>query len=710
MGFFTRPKARKRGGERPRGNLDVRLSARDRAAPAEAPPSRAEADAPPRRKPKPRPAKRSGGGSSSRSPLARVAYWGFVLCLWGVILSLGAVAWVGAHLPAIQSLEVPKRPPSIRIAGLDGRVLATRGDSGVAVALKDLPKYVPQAFIAIEDRRFYDHHGVDPMGVGRAFVANVLHRGVSQGGSTLTQQLAKNLFLTQARTYTRKIQEVVLALWLERKFSKTEILELYLNRVYFGAGAYGIEAAAQRYFGKPAKQVTLAEAAMLAGLVKSPSRLAPTRNPDGAARRAETVLTTMASQGFVSDAKAKVAIAQPAQALKQFQNGSVNYIADWIMDVLHDLVGRVEDDIIVQTSIDPVLQAVAEKALTEELNSKGDKAGVGQGAMVAMSPDGAVRVLIGGRNYADSQFNRAVSAKRQPGSAFKPFVYLTALERGLTPETIREDKPISVKGWKPENYTREYFGPVTLTQALAMSLNTVSVRLALEFGPTAITRTAYRLGIASKLEPNPSIALGTSEVSLIEMVSAFAPFANGGSSIVPHVVESVRRNDGLILYQRIPQNLGQVVEPRYVGMMNAMMQETLLTGTGRKAELAGYPAAGKTGTSQDFRDGWFVGYTAYLVAGVWLGNDDSSPTKKMTGGGLPAEIWGRFMKTAHRGVAVANLPGLSNGSLFQTSGFGIPQQQQQSDLVPPMPVSERPQPAQKRSLDSWLIDGLFGRR
>ena len=707
MGFFTRPKARKRGGtERPRGNLDVRLSARDRAAPVEVRSDRS-GDAPPRRNPKPRPAKKGGGGSSARSPFARVAYWGFVLCLWVVIAGIGAVAWVGAHLPAIQSLEVPKRPPSIRIAGLDGRVLATRGDSGVAASLKDLPKYVPQAFIAIEDRRFNDHHGVDPMGVGRALVANVLHRGVSQGGSTLTQQLAKNLFLTQDRTYTRKIQEVVLALWLERKFSKTDILELYLNRVYFGAGAYGIEAAAQRYFGKPAKQVTLAEAAMLAGLVKSPSRLAPTRNPDGAARRAETVLLAMAGQGFASEAKVKVAIAQPAQALKQFQNGSVNYIADWIMDVLHDLVGRVEDDIIVETSIDPMLQAVAEKVLTEDLATKGDKAGVGQGAMVAMSPDGAVRVLIGGRNYADSQFNRAVSAKRQPGSAFKPFVYLTALERGLTPETIREDKPISVKGWKPENYTREYFGPVTLTQALAMSLNTVSVRLALEFGPTAITRTAYRLGIASKLEPNPSIALGTSEVSLIEMVSAFAPFANGGSAIVPHVVESVRRPDGFMLYQRIPQNLGQVVEPRYVGMMNAMMQETLLTGTGRKAELAGYPAAGKTGTSQDFRDGWFVGYTAHLVTGVWLGNDDSSPTKKMTGGGLPAEIWGRFMKSAHRGVAVANLPGLSNGSFFQTSGVNTPQQ----PLLPPMAVSERPQPAaSKRSLDNWLIDGLFGRR
>jgi penicillin-binding protein 1A len=396
-------------------------------------------------------------------------------------------------------------------------------------------------------------------------------------------------------------------------------------------------------------------------------------------------------------------MAQPAHALKQMQNGSVNYVADWIMDVLHDLVGRVEDDIIVETSIDPVLQAAAEKTLTDELAAKGDKAGVGQGAMVSMSPDGAVRVLIGGRNYADSQFNRAVSAKRQPGSAFKPFVYLTAIERGLTPDTIREDKPISVKGWKPENYTREYFGPVTLTQAMAMSLNTVSVRLALEFGPTAITRTAYRLGIASKLEPNPSIALGTSEVSVIELVSAFAPFANGGSAIVPHVIENVRRPDGFVLYQRVPQNLGQVIEPRYVGMMNTMMQETLLTGTGRKAELSGYPAAGKTGTSQDSRDGWFVGYTAHLVTGVWLGNDDASPTRKMTGGGLPAEIWARFMKTAHRGVAIASLPGLAGGSLFQTSGFNAPP-------TPPMAIAERQQPAQKRSLDNWLIDGLFGRR
>ncbi len=652
-------------------------------------------------------------------------YWGLVLSLWGVIGLIGVTIWVGAHLPAIQSLQVPKRPPSIQITGMDGRVLATRGDSGVSATLKELPPYVPQAFIAIEDRRFYNHYGIDPLGIARAVVANILRRGVSQGGSTLTQQLAKNLFLTQERTMTRKVQEAVLALWLERKFSKTEIMELYLNRVYFGAGAYGVEAAAQRYFAKHARQLSLAEAAMLAGLVKSPSRLAPTRNPGGAERRAQIVLGAMSDEGFISAANAKTAIADPAHALKQVANGSSNYVADWIMDVLDDLVGRVEDDIVVETSIDPALQVAAEASLVDELNAKGTKFGVEQGALVAMSPDGAMRALVGGRNYTESQFNRAVAAKRQPGSAFKPFVYLTALERGLTPDTVREDKPIALKGWKPENYTREYFGPVTLTQALAMSLNTVSVRLTLEFGPTAVTRTAHRLGIASKLEANPSIALGTSEVSLMEMVTAFAPFANSGMAIVPHVVESVRlKDDKKLLYRRIPQTLGQVVEPRYVGMMNTMMQETLLSGTARKAELAGRPAAGKTGTSQDFRDGWFVGYTAQLVAGVWLGNDDSSPTKKMTGGGLPAEIWARFMKTAHRNIPATSLPGLSPGFFTPTMPTTTPGAPA-APLAPPMaaappPLQPQPHMADQRphasvrpesgTMDGWFLDRVLGRR
>jgi penicillin-binding protein 1A len=630
-----------------------------------------------------------------------------VVGLWAVIVAIGGAVWIGVHLPPIQSLEIPKRPPSIQIAGLDGRVLAVRGDmGGAAVSLKELPPYLPKAFIAIEDRRFYSHHGVDPLGIGRALLANVLHRGVSQGGSTLTQQLAKNLFLTQERTVGRKIQELVLAFWLERKFSKVEILDLYLNRVYFGAGAYGVEAAAQRYFGKPASRVSLAEAAMLAGLVKSPSRLAPSHNPDGAERRAQTVLLAMAGAKLISDDMAKTAIAHPARAVPQSGAGSVNYVADWIMDVLDDLVGRVDQDIVVETSIDPALQASAEKALVDELTQKGEKFGVTQGAVVAMTPDGTVRALVGGKNYAESQFNRAIAAKRQPGSAFKPFVYLTAVERGLTPDTIREDKPLDLKGWRPENYSREYFGPVTLTQALAISLNTVSVRLTLEFGPTAVAKTAHRLGISSKLDPNPSIALGTSEVSVIELVGAFASFANGGFAMAPHVVERVRAANGKVLYTRPAESLGRIIDGRYVTMMNQMMQETLLTGTARKAELPGWPAAGKTGTSQDFRDAWFVGYTSHLVAGVWLGNDDSSPTRKLTGGGLPVEIWSRVMKTGHHGVPVAGLPGLSGGAplIAATPPGNIPGRPQFAEATRPAAA-----PA-SNGLDDWFLGRLFGRR
>ncbi len=652
---------------------------------------------------------RKVGRSIRLVPLVRrTAYWGLVLGLWGVIAGVGLFAFVGAHLPPIQSLEVPRRPPSIQIAGIDGRILATRGDSGMSATLSNLPRHVPQAFVAIEDRRFYAHYGVDPVGIARAAVANIMRGGVAQGGSTITQQLAKNLFLNQERTYTRKLQELVLALWLEHKFSKDQILELYLNRVYFGAGAYGVEAASQRYFGKHARDLALPEAALLAGLVRSPSRLAPTRNPDGAARRAQTVLTAMADVGFINDRQAALAIAQPAHALKQVSSGSINYVADYIMDVLDDLIGRVEDDIVVETSIDPALQLLAERALVEELAARSAKQGVEQGAILALSPDGAVRAMVGGRDYAQSQFNRAVSAKRQPGSAFKPFVYLTALERGLTPDTVREDRPVSIKGWRPENYTREHYGPVTLTQALAMSLNTVAVRLTMEFGPAAVMRTAHRLGIASKLEPNASLGLGTSEVSLLELVSAYATFANNGMAIAPHVIESVRGRDGKLRYQRVPQSLGQVIEPRYVAMMNAMMQETLSTGTGRRADLAGRPAGGKTGTSQDFRDGWFVGYTAQLVTGVWLGNDDSSPTKKMTGGGLPSDIWTRFMRSAHRNVEVANLPG-TYGGVF------VPQPHMQAEgrLVPPGHIPARSASAGGASpdgMDSWLLDRLFGRR
>jgi penicillin-binding protein 1A len=709
---------------------DLRLDPKDRISAGEGKPKNSESrksetqeendDPPAPREPKVRARQRRSGGkrrsrSRPRFSLARLIYWAAVLGLWGGIAIVGVVVWAGAHLPPIQSLEIPKRPPTIEIVGTDGSMLAQRGDmAGANVSLKDLPPYLPKAFIAIEDRRFYSHHGIDPQGILRAAATNLLHRGVSQGGSTLTQQLAKNLFLTQERTLARKLQEAELALWLERKYSKNEILELYLNRVYFGSGAYGVEAAAQRYFGKSARNVTLAEAAMLAGLVKSPSRLAPNRNPEGAEARAKTVLAAMADGKFITQSQAQASIGHPAISVKPAGAGTINYVADWIGEVLDDLVGQIDQSIVVQTTIDPKLQSLAEAAVIDELAAKSVKFNVSQGALVAMSPDGAVRALVGGRNYSESQYNRAITAKRQPGSAFKPFVYLTAIEAGLTPDTVRLDAPIDIKGWKPENYTHEYFGAVTLTHALAMSLNTVAVRLGLEVGPKNVVRTAHRLGITSKLEPNASIALGTSEVSMLELVGAYAPFANGGLSVTPHVVTKIKTLDGKVLYMRQPEEANQSIEPRNVAMMNAMMQETLISGTARKAEIPGWQAAGKTGTSQDFRDAWFIGYTANLVAGVWFGNDDNAPTRKATGGGLPVEAWTRFMRAAHQGVAVASLPdsqyGYGAARLAQIASQITPPTAStpvQAATGRPSRVPTRPEPAS--GLDGWLMERLFGR-
>jgi penicillin-binding protein 1A len=696
---------------KPRGaSLDLRLRPQDRAG---SPPagrtfrSRRDGDAPQR------PDKGRRRGGKSRSGFGRIVYWGAVLALWGLIAAVGVVVWVGAHLPPIQSLEIPKRPPSVLILGDNGVTLATRGDmGGAAVPLRELPPYVPNAFIAVEDRRFYSHFAVDPVGILRAAIADVLHRGAAQGGSTITQQLAKNLFLTQERTLDRKLQEMMLAFWLEHKFSKAQILELYLNRVYFGAGAYGVEAAAQRYFGKSARQLTLPEAAMLAGLVQSPSRLAPTRNPDGAQRRAQVVVTDMLEQKMIGTDAAHYALAHPARAKKPSGAGSVNYVADWVMDAVNDLVGNFDQDIVVETTIDPALQNAAEQALVDTLAQRGAKFGVGEGALVAMTPDGTVRALVGGTNYGDSQFDRAIAAKRQPGSAFKPFVYLTALEHGLTPDTVREDAPISVNGWKPEDFEHQYYGPVTLTQALADSINTVSVRLTLEVTPAAVVRTAYRLGIDSPLETNASIALGTSEVSPFELVSAYTAFANGGFAASPHVIERIRGADGKTLYARAPQALGRIVDARNVAMMNTMMRQTLVSGTANHAQLPGWQAAGKTGTSQDYRDAWFIGYTSRLVTGVWLGNDDSSPTKRATGGGLPVEIWSRFMQVALRGVAPAPLPGLAGGGWM--SGVPIANNSPYGSAPPQAPAYPPPRPQapgrQGGGLDFWLLDKLFGRR
>ena len=638
------------GGKRRGRRIEPRFddSAEDsdlRADPADRPSARRKAE----RKPPAR--KRS---RRRRSLFGGLFYWSFVFGVWGLVALGGLTAYYASQLPPIDQLAVPKRPPDIQILGSDGSVIADRG--GAAVRLGDLPAYLPKAFVAIEDRRFYYHFGVDPVGLLRAVVNDVAGRGGMQGGSTLTQQLAKNLFLTQERTISRKIQEAILAIWLERKYSKDQILELYLNRVYFGDGAYGVQAAARKYFGVDAKDVTLSEAALLAGLMKSPTKLAPNHNLKGANERAAEVITAMAEQGYITQATAKVALENPAEVVHTQGAGSVNYAADYVMDALDDLVGAIDQDIVVTTTIDPRLQSAAERALTGVLDAKGAKYNVAQGALVALDPDGGVKALVGGRNYAQSQFNRAIAAKRQPGSSFKPFVYLAALEKGDRPDDVRQDAPINIKGWAPADFERHYLGSVTLTRALALSLNTVAVRLCLEVGPKTVVRVAHRLGILSDLSPNASIALGTSEATPLEMVSAYDAFANGGIGVRPYVIMTVRTANGRLLYRRHPYNYGRVIEPRYVAMMNAMMQQTLKIGTARKADLPGWQAAGKTGTTQDFRDAWFIGYTSHLDAGVWLGNDDGASMKRVTGGTLPVEIWSRFMREAHQGVPIAGLP------------------------------------------------------
>ncbi len=622
----------------------------------------------------PRQERRSGGGNGRRrgrkrrSLIGRLAYWTLVLGLWCAIGLGGLVAYHAAQLPPINELTVPKRPPNIAILAADGSLLANRGETGGrTITTGEVPPYLPKAFVAIEDRRFYEHFGIDPIGITRAVVNNLRGQGGMQGGSTLTQQLAKNLFLTQERTAARKIQEAILALWLEQTYSKDQILELYLNRVYFGSGAYGVEAAAQRYFNKSARSVTIAEAAMLAGLVQAPSRLAPNRNPELAEKRAQLVIAAMADQGFITQQAAKSAIVAPAEAAERAGAGSVNYAADYVMDVLDDFVGALDGDVTVLTTIDTRLQASAETILVEALAAQGPKLNASQGAIVSLAPDGALRALIGGRDYTKSQFNRATAARRQPGSAFKPFVYLTALERGLTPDTIREDSPVSIRGWQPENNSRTYRGPVTLQSAFAHSLNTIAVKLNQEVTPREVVRTAQRLGISSALQANPSLALGTSEVTPIELTAAYASFANGGQSVLPYVIREVKSTAGKVLYSRKAANFGQVIEAQPLAMIDTMFHETMVSGSGSRANIPGWEVGGKSGTTQDFRDAWFVGFTSKLVTAVWVGNDDNSAMKRVYGGGLPAEIWGRFMKTAHVGLQPSPLP----GGLWHSAPKGI---------------------------------------
>ncbi len=590
--------------------------------------------------------------------LRKGAYWGTVFTLWGGIIFVGLSFFVLLDLPSPASLDLPERTPSVTIKSASGEVMARRGTfSGDDIRLDELPEYIPQAVIATEDRRFYAHFGVDPIGLVRALIINYRSGKVVQGGSTITQQLAKNLFLNPDRTIRRKIQEMVMAVWLEAKYSKVEILQLYLNRVYFGAGAFGVDAAARRYFSKSAKDVTLAEAAVLAGLLKAPTKYAPTRNPRLAEERAYLVLNNMVRSNYITKEQGQKAVDEPASIVQREAGRSNQYIVDWVVEQLPGFIGTPKQDIIVETTLDPRLQVLAEKAVVEVLDSQGVKKNATQAALVALDGRGAVRALVGGRSYAESQFNRAVKAKRQPGSAFKPFVYLAALENGFTPESRVVDQPIKIKGWSPKNYNRKYRGEVSLRESFAKSLNTVAVQLAQKVGTGTVLKTARRLGITAQMHENPSMALGTAELSPLELTAAYVPFANGGEGVLPFIINRIRTKSGTVIYERLGSGPGKVIKDKPLDQINDLLAAVTKEGTGRKANFDGRPIAGKTGTSQGFRDAWFIGFSAQLTTGVWVGNDDGSPMKRVSGSGLPTTIWRKFMAPAHQGFPVVALPG-----------------------------------------------------
>jgi len=595
---------------------------------------------------------------SADRPIRRAAL-GILLtaCTFVVVMLGGGFLYFVLRLPDPILLTLDDRPPNLTILASDGTVLAERGLRRGYVRLDRLPVYLPQAVIATEDRRFYNHLGVDPVGLVRAGVRNLAAGSVVQGGSTITQQLAKNLFLKPDRTMARKLEEVMYAIWLERRFTKDEILELYLNRVYFGGGTYGVEAAARRYFGRSARSVTLTQAALLAGLLKAPSRYAPTRNVELATARVDVVLDNMVDAGYLTTAEAHAAAQKPLRLRAFGDETGYPYAVDWVAETLPEVVGDNEGDLIVETTIDAGLQRTAQATLRQKLDEEGKTLDVSEGAVVVLDPAGGIKALIGGRSYRSSPFDRAVKALRQPGSAFKPFVYLTALESGYTPDSIADDEPVIVDGWSPKNHSGTYRGEVTLRDSFAQSINTVAVKLADDVGRPEVVRTARRLGIHSELHDRPSLALGTAEVTPLELVAAYVPFANGGEGVTPHIIARVRNGDRKLLYEFKGSNLGRVVDDSYVAEMNDMMNATLVIGTGRQAALPDQIAGGKTGTSQSSRDAWFVGYTAHYVCGVWVGNDDDSKMRNVSGGTLPAHIWHDIMVYAHQGKQPLALPG-----------------------------------------------------
>jgi len=646
------------------------------------------------------PAKRKAAKRAHRRAWLRpLVIWSLVLAIWLGVIAGGVIVYYAHDLPEIDQVAEASRKPSVTLLAADGSTLATYGDLyGDKVALNDLPKTLPQAVMAVEDRRFYYHPGLDPVGLARAMLANVEAGRIVQGGSTITQQLAKNLFLTPRQTIKRKVQEAILAIWLEWKFSKDEILSLYLNRVYLGAGTYGVDAAARRYFDKPARAVNLYESAMLAGLLKAPSRYNPAADRRAAHERATVVLEDMVEAGYVPEAEAQ-------RAARERSTGTPaggwhgRYFADWVLGEVRDYVGYHDRDLRVHTTLDPRVQKIADTQLRRALTHAGQPRDAGQAALVTMTPDGAVRAMAGGKDYGQSQFNRATQANRQPGSAFKPFVYLAAMREGrIGPDTKVVDAPVTVDGWSPDNYGGRYYGEVTVREAFARSLNSVAVKLLRRAGASEVVATAEQLGIRSELNAHPSLALGTSEVTLLELTGAYATFANRGGGVFPYGVERIVDSQGRVLYQRSGQGPGHVVDKGNLHRITDLMRANVEWGTGKAAQLD-RPAAGKTGTSQGFRDAWFIGFTAELVTGVWTGNDNGSPMDRVTGGSIPATIWRETMSRALEGVPAKPLPGLEVqvadrrerdddgliGRIIRSLGGGTPAGGEQTEAREPAP-------------------------
>lgn len=592
--------------------------------------------------------------AAARSWTGSVVNWGGAAVVWGVLFVGLILGYYAYTLPDISGIGVIEKRPSIILQTADGTRYTTYGDLyGEMLPIENIPDVMKQAVLATEDSHFYDHFGINPLSLTRAAWRNYQAGKVIEGGSTITQQLAKNLFLTPERTFSRKMRELLLAFYLEAEYSKDEILALYLNRMYFGSGTYGIDAAARKFFSKSATGLSTAEAAMLAGLLKAPSYYAPTLSLERAQKRARVVVSRMVAEDYLSEPQAQAILTNPAvlrNAAEGFRN--IRYYSDWVVSEVQSYIGRTEKDLIVTTTLDLKMQADAERALEARLKADGKAKEVSQGAFVAMSPGGAVRAMVGGRSYSKSVYNRATIARRQPGSVFKTIVYLAGFEQGLTPDDMFNDGPVNIDGWTPRNYTKKYNGDMTLRDAYARSVNTVAIKLTETIGREKVADMATSLGLTGKFPLHPSISLGTNEVSLLEMTAAHAIIANGGTRVLPYGVLEIREEGGPVLYSRQTSGQGRILSAGTINKMQDVMTATVKWGTG-KAANPGFAAAGKTGTSQGYRDAWFIGFTPELVAGVWYGNDDGSRTNRVSGGNLPAIAWRDFIQHSSKTHAAA---------------------------------------------------------